>query len=118
MVEMLKQPQYQPMNVDRPGHEHLRRHQGLPRRRAASREVPALGDQFLTFMREQKPAVRAALEREKKLTDADRRRPEGGHRPSSRQFYRLVSRKAARGTGEVGEPEHRPRGGPDRVYER
>ena len=28
MVELLKQPQYQPMNVDRPGHDHLRRHTG------------------------------------------------------------------------------------------
>ena len=36
MVEILKQPQFKPMNVDRPGHDHLRRHQGLPRQGAAS----------------------------------------------------------------------------------
>ena len=33
MVELLKQPQYQPMNVVDQVMTHLRRHRGLPRRR-------------------------------------------------------------------------------------
>ena len=37
LVELLKQPQYKPMHVDRPGDDHLRRHPGLPRRRARRR---------------------------------------------------------------------------------
>ena len=77
MVELLKQPQYQPMARRRPGHEHLRRLGGLPRRRARSSEVSRWEAEFLGFMREQKPESANRLDREKKLTDADRRRPEG-----------------------------------------
>ena len=89
MVELLKQPQYQPMDVDRPGHDHLRRHRGLPRRRAGQARsqrweaaVPRL------HARAEARGPRRACDREKKLTDADRRRPEGGARPSSRRSSR------------------------------
>ncbi len=43
MVELLKQPQYQALERHRPGHEHLRRHPGPPRRRAPA-ATSALGD--------------------------------------------------------------------------
>ena len=38
MVEMLKQPQYKPMDVIDQVHDHLRRHPRLPRQGAASRK--------------------------------------------------------------------------------
>ena len=56
MVELLKQPQYQPMHVDRPGHEHLRRHRGLSRRRPDP-SVSKWESDFLPFIREQKPKL-------------------------------------------------------------
>ena len=86
MVELLKQPQYQPMHGDRPGHEHLRRNRRSdeePRPEASSttsrsRKCPGSRRPFLAFVRDHKPELRAALEREQKMTDADRHRPEGG----------------------------------------
>ena len=68
MVELLKQPQYQPMKRHRPGHEHLRRHPGTPRRRAPRATSRGGRPSFLTFIRERKPELRAALERDKKMT--------------------------------------------------
>ena len=58
MVEMLKQPQFKPMHVDRPGHDHLRRHARATSTRCRVKQVAAWEEQFLTFMREQKPEVR------------------------------------------------------------
>ena len=68
MVELLKQPQYQPMQaIDQvmsiyAGAEGF--FDDIP-----VREVPRFEKEFLTFIRDTKPEVRAALDREKKLTD-------------------------------------------------
>ena len=69
MVEILKQPQYKPMNVDRPDHDHLRRQQRRRSTRWSGRKVRAWEEQFLKFMKEQKPEVRALLAKEKEMTD-------------------------------------------------
>ena len=53
----------------RPGHEHLRRLQGYLDE-VPVKEVSRWETEFLTFMREQKAEVRAALDQEKKLTAA------------------------------------------------
>ena len=78
MVELLKQPQYQPMDVDRPGHEHLRRHRRLPRRRAGQGS-PALGGGVpRVHPRRSKPSVRDRSDQREEADRPDRRRPEGG----------------------------------------
>lgn len=68
MVEILKQPQFQPMSVidqvmilfaGNKGHLD----------KVPVRQVAAWEKQFLTFMREQRPAVRNALLQNRKLTD-------------------------------------------------
>jgi F-type H+/Na+-transporting ATPase subunit alpha len=68
MVELLKQPQYKPMNAIDQVISIYAGTQGhlddVPRADVARWETA-----FLNFMRERKPEVRAALEREKKLTD-------------------------------------------------
>ena len=79
MVELLKQPQYRPMNVDRPGHEHLRRHAGVSRRRAPPR-CPALGDVVPRLHPGAEARAPRELEREKKLTPQDRGGPDERHR--------------------------------------
>ena len=78
MVELLKQPQYQPMARRRPGHEHLRRLARAISTTCRSRKSQRWETEFLTFMREQKadgprpPGPREEAHRR------DRRRPEGG----------------------------------------
>ena len=70
MVEILKQPQYQPMHVvDQVMIIYAGTEGYLDKvpRQARSR---AWEEQFLSFMREQKPEVRNRLAKEKKLTDA------------------------------------------------
>jgi F-type H+-transporting ATPase subunit alpha len=68
MVELLKQPQYQPMSaIDQvmsiyAGTEGFL--DDIP-----VREVPNFEKAFLTYIRDIKPQVRAALDREKKMTD-------------------------------------------------
>lgn len=68
MVELLKQPQYQPMAVTDQVMSIYAGSEGylddVP-----VKEVSRWEREFLTFMRERKSAVRGALEREKKLTD-------------------------------------------------
>jgi F-type H+-transporting ATPase subunit alpha len=68
MVELLKQPQYQPMDVVDEVMSIYAGSEGylddVP-----VKEVSRWEREFITFMRERKPAVRGALEREKKLTD-------------------------------------------------
>ena len=68
MVELLKQPQYRPMNAIDQVMSIYAGTQGhlddVPRADVSRWETA-----FLNFMRERKPEVRAALEREKKLTD-------------------------------------------------
>src|SRR5208283_4728977 len=68
MVELLKQPQYQPMQaIDQlmsifAGSEGFL--DDIP-----VREVPKFEKAFLKFIHDQKPDLRAALDRQKKLTD-------------------------------------------------
>ncbi len=68
MVELLKQPQYQPMQaIDQvmsiyAGTEGFL--DDIP-----VKEVPRFETAFLTFIRDSKPQLRAALDREKKMTD-------------------------------------------------
>ena len=67
MVELLKQPQYQPLSAIDQVMSLFAGIEGylddVP-----VRTVPKWESDFLTFIRERKPQVRAALEREKKLT--------------------------------------------------
>ena len=67
MVELLKQPQYQPLSAIDQVMSLFAGIEGylddVP-----VRSVPKWESDFLTFIREQKPQVRAALEREKKMT--------------------------------------------------
>src|SRR3954468_18465460 len=69
MVELLKQPQYQPMSaIDQvmsiyAGAEGFL--DDLP-----VKQVPAFEKAFLAFIRDVRPEIRAALDREKKMTDA------------------------------------------------
>jgi F-type H+/Na+-transporting ATPase subunit alpha len=67
MVELLKQPQYQPLSAIDQVMSLFAGIEGylddVP-----IRSVPKWESDFLTFIREQKPQVRAALEREKKMT--------------------------------------------------
>jgi F-type H+-transporting ATPase subunit alpha len=67
MVELLKQPQYQPLSAIDQVMSLFAGIEGylddVP-----IRSVPKWESDFLTFIRDQKPQVRAALEREKKMT--------------------------------------------------
>ncbi len=68
MVELLKQPQYQPLSaVDQVMSIFAGTHGFLDD--VPIRDVPRWEAAFLTFIRERKPELRAALEREKKMTD-------------------------------------------------
>ena len=77
MVELLKQPQYQPMDVVDQVMSIYAGSEGylddVP-----VKEVQRWETEFHTYMREQKAAVRDRLAREKKLSRPDPRRPEGG----------------------------------------
>src|SRR5262249_56156104 len=68
MVELLKQPQYRPMSAIDQVMSIYAGTQGhlddVPRR-----DVPRWETGFLAFVRERKPELKAALEREKKMTD-------------------------------------------------
>ena len=68
MVELLKQPQYQPMQAIDQVMSIFAGTEGflddIP-----VREVPRFEKEFLTFIRDTKPEIRAALDREKKMTD-------------------------------------------------
>ena len=98
MVELLKQPQYQPMDVDRPGHEHLRRHRRATSTTSPVKEVQKWEAEFLRFMRDQKSErPRPAWSSEKKLTDADPGRPEG--RADRVQGSGTARRREGRRTG-------------------
>jgi F-type H+/Na+-transporting ATPase subunit alpha len=69
MIELLKQPQYQPMHAIDQVMSLFAGIEGylddVP-----VRSVPRWETEFLTFIRERKPQIRAALERGKKMTDA------------------------------------------------
>ncbi len=68
MVEILKQGQYKPMNViDQIMIIYAGNSGGLDK--VKKNQVRAWEDQFLKFMKEQKPEVRALLAKEKKMTD-------------------------------------------------
>jgi F-type H+-transporting ATPase subunit alpha len=69
MVELLKQPQYQPLAAVDQVMSIFAGTQGFLDD-VAIRDVSRWEAAFLTFMREVKPQVRAALEREKKMTPA------------------------------------------------
>ena len=69
MVELLKQGQYAPMDVHRPGAEHLRRHRAVTWTRCRATKSPRGRRQFLTFMQDQKSEVRNKLAETKKLDD-------------------------------------------------
>ena len=69
MVELLKQGQYQPMDVVDQVLMHLRRHPRLPRQGAAPTKSQPGRKQFLTFMRDQKPEIRDEIGDKKELTD-------------------------------------------------
>jgi len=68
MVELLKQPQYQPMQAIDQVMSIFAGSEGflddIP-----VREVPKFEKALLSFIRDQKPEIRAALDRQKKLTD-------------------------------------------------
>ena len=68
MVELLKQPQYQPMQAIDQVMSIFAGSEGflddIP-----VREVPKFEKAFLSFIHDQKPEIRAALDRQKKLTD-------------------------------------------------
>jgi F-type H+-transporting ATPase subunit alpha len=68
MVELLKQPQYQPMSVVDQVMSIFAGTEGflddIP-----VRDVPRFEKAFLAFIRDSKPELRAALERDKKMTD-------------------------------------------------
>ena len=72
LVEILKQPQYQPLPVEQQIAAHLRRHQRLLRRRRGE-TIRGLEDRALHVLREPAP-VGAARSRGE---EDDRRRPEG-----------------------------------------
>jgi F-type H+-transporting ATPase subunit alpha len=68
MVEILKQGQYKPMNVvDQIMIIYAGNSDAMDK--VDRRKVKAWEDQFLKFMKEQKPAVRASLAKEKAITD-------------------------------------------------
>jgi F-type H+-transporting ATPase subunit alpha len=68
MVEILKQGQYKPMNVvDQVMIIYAGNSDAMDK--VDRRKVKAWEDQFLLFMKEQKPAVRALLAKEKSITD-------------------------------------------------
>jgi F-type H+-transporting ATPase subunit alpha len=68
MVEILKQPQYKPMNViDQIMIIFAGNSGGLDK--VDRRKVRDWEEQFLTFMKEQKPEVRALLAKERDMTD-------------------------------------------------
>jgi F-type H+-transporting ATPase subunit alpha len=68
MVEILKQPQYKPMNViDQIMIIYAGNSGGLDK--VDRRKVRDWEEQFLTFMKEQKPEVRALLAKERDMTD-------------------------------------------------
>ncbi|MEZ6140412.1 MAG: F0F1 ATP synthase subunit alpha [Zavarzinella sp.] len=68
MVELLKQPQFKPMNViDQIMVIYAGNTGGLDN--VPRKDVAAWEDQFLRFMKEQKPEVREQLAKEKKLSD-------------------------------------------------
>jgi F-type H+/Na+-transporting ATPase subunit alpha len=68
MVEILKQPQYKPMNViDQIMIIYAGNSGGLDK--VDRRKVRDWEEQFLNFMKEQKPEVRALLAKERKMTD-------------------------------------------------
>jgi F-type H+-transporting ATPase subunit alpha len=68
MVEILKQPQYKPLNVvDQIMIIYAGNSGALDK--VDRKKVRAWEEQFLTFMKEQKPEVRALLAKEKKMTD-------------------------------------------------
>ncbi|MDB5313244.1 MAG: atpA [Gemmataceae bacterium] len=68
MVEILKQPQYKPMNViDQIMIIYAGNSGALDK--VDRRKVKAWEEQFLKFIKEQKPDVRALLAKEKKMTD-------------------------------------------------
>ena len=60
MVEILKQAAVQAAERDRPDHDHLRRQQRAASTRWSASKVRTWEEQFLKFMKEQKPEVRDA----------------------------------------------------------
>jgi len=68
MVELLKQPQYQPLAAVDQVMSIFAGTQGFLDD-VPIRDVPRWEAAFLTFIRERKPELRAALERDKKMTD-------------------------------------------------
>ena len=68
MVELLKQPQYKPMNVFDQIMIIYAGNSGAMDK-VDRRKVKAWEDQFLKFMKEQMPEVRTLLGKEKKMTD-------------------------------------------------
>jgi F-type H+-transporting ATPase subunit alpha len=68
MVELLKQPQYQPLSAIDQVMSLFAGTKGFLDD-VPVRSVQKWESDFLTFIRERKPEVRAALEREKKVTD-------------------------------------------------
>ena len=50
LVEVLKQPQYQPVPVEKPGRDHLRGHQRLPRRRRRCKHIRQWERDFLEYL--------------------------------------------------------------------
>src|SRR5256714_3711615 len=67
MVELLKQPQFKPMNVIDQVMVIFAGTKGFLDK-VPIKQVPAWEQQFLTFMREQKPDVRSRLMKDRKLT--------------------------------------------------
>jgi F-type H+-transporting ATPase subunit alpha len=69
MVELLKQPQYQPMSAIDQVMSIFAGTEGflddIP-----IRDVPRFEKSFLTYISDSRPEIRAALDRDKKLTDA------------------------------------------------
>jgi F-type H+/Na+-transporting ATPase subunit alpha len=69
MVELLKQPQYQPMNVADQVMSIYAGAEGYLDQ-IPVKQVPRWEEQFLAFMKDRKPEVRDLLLKERKLTDA------------------------------------------------
>ena len=84
MVELLKQPQYQPMDVVDQVMSIYAGSEGYLDA-VPVKEVSRWEEQFLTFIREQKPEVREMLVKEKKLSDGVVR-PEGRPRRVQGQY--------------------------------